>query len=207
MLHQHHHEPQWLPSVLLATFQTYACHLLNVTVSPTLGGWLSPIFRPSLDKYLISASFFISDFWSLFITLFITRLIKVSQTPIFLHIPMKSVPIGLVFAEDRRDQLTWKILTDHTKKVLIWSSVCSTTHTSTNKRLTLPHGEGQKTDLTSNSFVYDMTLPHENSGLMPTLNFDDYLGRTFLLPALENWEWKQAHIVEHVTHLEESQVA
>ena len=28
--------------------------------------------------------------------------------------------------------------------------------------------EGQKTDLTSDSFVYDATLPPEDSGLMPT---------------------------------------
>ena len=42
------------------------------------------------------------------------------------------------------------------------------------------------TDLTSNSFVYDATLPHEDFGLMPAINFDDLLGRTFLLPAEEN---------------------
>ena len=42
------------------------------------------------------------------------------------------------------------------------------------------------TDLTSNSFVYNIASPHEDSGLMPTLNFDDLLGRTFILPAHEN---------------------
>ena len=73
------------PPFLLA----YACHLLNVTASPTLGG-ITP-FRPSLGKYLISASFFIPPFGSLFIT----RLIRVSLTPVFLHIPMKSMDIGL----------------------------------------------------------------------------------------------------------------
>ena len=70
------------------------------------------------------------------------------------------------FAEDKGDQFTWKILTDDTRMVLIWSSVCSATCTSTNKRLTPLHGEGQKTDLTSNSFVYNATSPLEDSGLM-----------------------------------------
>ena len=94
------------------------------------------------------------------------------------------------FAEDKWDQFTWKILTDDTQKVLIQSCVCSATRTSTNKRLTLQHGEGQKTDVTSNSSVHDAALPHEDSGLMPTLNFDDLLGRPFLLPAQENGECK-----------------
>ena len=42
---------------------------------------------------------------------------------------------------------------------------------------------------------------------MPTLNYDDLLGRTFLLPVQENGECKQAHIIEHVNHLEDSQVS
>ena len=49
-------------------------------------------------------------------------------------------------------------------------------------------GEGHKPDLTSDSFVYNATLPQEPSGLMATLNFEDLLGRTFLLPAQETVE-------------------
>ena len=48
------------------------------------------------------------------------------------------------------------------------------------------HGEGQKMDLPSNTSVYNATLSHGDSGLMPTITFDDLLERTFLLPSEEN---------------------
>ena len=116
---------------------------------------------------------------------------KVDQSETDSHFPSHSNEkcgqcIG--FAEDRGDQFTGKILTDDTQKVLIWSSACSAIHTSTKKRLTLSHGEGQKIDLTSDSIVHDTTSSHEDSGLMPTINFNELLGRTFLLAAQENGE-------------------
>ena len=111
------------------------------------------------------------------------------------------------FAEDKRDQFTWKILIDDTQKVLIQSSVCSAICTSIKKGLTLSHGEGQKTDLTSKSSVYHATSSHEDSDLMSTVNFDDLLGRTFLLPTQENGEHKQAPISNMSTVLKISQVA
>ena len=56
-----------------------------------------------------------------------------------------------VFAEDIGDQFTLKILTDDTQMVVIWSSIKSVNTTSTNKRLARLQGEGQETDLTSES--------------------------------------------------------
>ena len=63
------------------------------------------------------------------------------------------------------------------------------------------------TDLTSESLVYDATSPHEASDLMAILSLDNLLGRIFLLPAQESGEQKQACIIKHDTHLDDSEVA
>ena len=180
---------------------TYASHLLNVTASPTLGG-ITPL--QALTGQVPEMSFLLHfTFWE-------PVYYKVDQSEPGSHLSSHSNEkhdhwIG--FAGETRDQFTWKILIDDTQKIFIQSSVCCATRTSTNKRLALPHEEGQMTDITSNSFVDDATSPHEESGLLSTLNFDDLLGRTFLIPAQENGECKQAHTIEHVTHLEDSQVS
>ena len=60
----------------------------------------------------------------------------------------------------------------------------SATKTSPNLRLDPPKGEDQPQDLTSDVFVYGKTHPDgsENTSPMSVINFDDLLGRTFLLP-------------------------
>ena len=57
---------------------------------------------------------------------------------------------------------------------------------SSNIRLDPPQGEDQPQDLTSDVFVYGMSHPdgYEDIPPMSTINFDDLLGRTFLLPML-----------------------
>ena len=88
------------------------------------------------------------------------------------------------FAENKGDQLTWKILTDDTNTIIIRSAVRSATKTSPNLRLDPPQGEDQPQDLTSDVFVYSRPNPDgtDNTPPMSIIKFDDLLGRTFLLP-------------------------
>ena len=86
------------------------------------------------------------------------------------------------------------------------------TKTSPNLRLDPPIGEDQPHDLTSDVFVYDRPNPpnpdeFDNTTPMSIINFDDLLGRTFLLPVDENGERKGATISEHVNDLYQAQVS
>ena len=83
------------------------------------------------------------------------------------------------------------------------------TKTSPNLRLDPPKGEDQPHDLTSDVFVYGRPNPDgsDNTPPMSIINFDDLLGRTFLLPMDENGERKRATISEHVTYLCQEQVS
>ena len=83
------------------------------------------------------------------------------------------------------------------------------TKTSPNLRLDPPKGEDQPQDLTSDVFVYARPNPDgsDNTPPMSIINFDDLLGRTFLLPMDENGERKRATISEHVNDLCQEQVS
>ena len=83
------------------------------------------------------------------------------------------------------------------------------TKTSPNLRLAPPKGEDQPQDLTSDVFVYGRPNPDgfDNTPPMSIINFDDLLGRTFLLPMDENGERKRATISEHVNDLCQEQVS
>ena len=83
------------------------------------------------------------------------------------------------------------------------------TKTSPNLRLDPPKGEDQPQDLTSDVFVYGRPNPDgsDNTPPMSIINFDDLLGRTFLLPMDENGERKRATISEHVNDLCQEQVS
>ena len=96
-----------------------------------------------------------------------------------------------------------EILTDDTNTIIIRSAVRNTTKTSPNLRLDPPKGEDQPQDLTSDVFVYGRPNPDgsDNTPPMSIINFDDLLGRTFLLPMDENGERKRATISEHVKDL------
>ena len=56
-------------------------------------------------------------------------------------------------------------------------------------------------------FVYGRPHPDgsEETPLMSTINFDDFLGRMFLLPLDENGERKRATISDHVHTLDQAQ--
>ena len=102
-----------------------------------------------------------------------------------------------------------EILTDDTNTIIIRSAVRTATKTSPNLRLDSPKGEDQPQDLTSDVFVYGRPNPDgsDNTPPMPIINFDDLLGRTFLLPMDENGERKRATISEHVKDLCQQQVS
>ena len=88
------------------------------------------------------------------------------------------------------------------------SAVRSANKTSPNLRLDRPKGEDQPQDLTSDVFVYGRPNPDgsDNTPPMSIINFDDLLGRTFLLPLDENGERKRATFSEHVNVLREDQL-
>ena len=113
------------------------------------------------------------------------------------------------FADNKGDHLTWKILTDETQQIITRSAVRSANKTSPNLMLDPPKGEAEPQDLTSVVFVYGRTHPDgsEETTLMSTINFDDLLGRTFLLPMDENGERRRATISDHVHTLDQAHVS
>ena len=82
--------------------------------------------------------------------------------------------VGL--AENKGDQLTWKILSDETQQIITRSSVRSATKTSPHLRLNPPGGEDQAQDLTSDVFVYGRPHPDgsEETTPMSILNFETF---------------------------------
>ena len=97
----------------------------------------------------------------------------------------------------------------HTKSNVAQHDIITLTKTSPNLRLDPPKGEDQPQDLTSYVFVYGRPNPDrsDNPPPMSIINFDDLLGRTFLLPMDENGERKRATISEHVKDLCQQQVS
>ena len=97
----------------------------------------------------------------------------------------------------------------HTKSNVAQHDIITMTKASPNLRLDPPKGEDQPQDLTSDVFVYGRPNPDgsDNPPPMSIINFDDLLGRTFLLPMDENGERKRATISEHVKDLCQQQVS
>ena len=181
----------------------YVCHRLNATASPALGG-LTPL--QALTGQVPDISHFLHfSFWE-------PIYYKVDESEPDRKFPSQSNEkrghwVG--FADNKGDNLTWKILTDDTNTIIIRSAVRSATKTSSNLRLDPPQGEDQPQDLTSDVFVYGRPNPDgsDNTPPMSIINFDDLLGRTFLLPMDENGERKRATISEHVKDLYQQQVS
>ena len=80
---------------------------------------------------------------------------------------------------------------------------------SSNLRLDPPQGEDQPQDLTSNVFVYGRSHPDGSEDIPPmsTINFDDLLGSTFLLPMDENGDSMRATISDHINTISQDQVS
>ena len=191
------------PALCWLLCMLYVCHLLNATASPALGG-LCPL--QALTGQVPDISHFLHfSFWE-------PIYYKVDESEPDHRFPSQSNEkrghwVG--FAENKGDQLTWKIRTDDTNTIIIRSAVRSATKTSPNLRLDPPQGEDQPQDLTSDVFVYGSPNPDgsDNTPPMSIINFDDLLGRTFLLPMDENGERKRATISEHVKDLYQQQVS
>ena len=184
-------------------YMLYVCNFLNATASPALEG-LTPL--QALTGQVPDISHFLRfSFWE-------PVYYKVDDSEPDHRFPSQSNEKrghwgG--FADHKDDHLTWKILTDDSNTVIIRSAVRSATKTSPNLRLDPPKGEDQPQDLTSDVFVYGRPNPDgsDNTPPMSTINFDDLLGRTFLVPMDENGERKRATISEHVNDLCEEQVS
>ena len=180
----------------------YVCSLLNATASPALEG-LTPL--QALTGQVPDISHFLHfSFWE-------PIYYKVDENEPDHRFPSQSNEkrghwVG--FADNKGDHLTWKILTDDTNTIIIRSAVRSATKTSPNLRLDPPEGE-DPSDLTSDVFVYGRPNPDgsDHTPPMSIINFDDLLGRTFLLPMDENGERKRATISEHVKDLYQDQVS
>ena len=181
----------------------YVCNLLNATASPALGG-LTPL--QALTGQVPDISHFLHfSFWE-------PIYYKVDESEPYHRFPSQPNEhrghwVG--FAVNKGDHLTWKILTDDTNTITIRSAVRSATKTSPNLRLDPPKGEDQPQDLTSDVFVYGRPNPigSDNTPPMSIINFDDLLGRTFLLPMDENGERKRATISEHVKDLYQQKIS
>ena len=181
----------------------YVCSLLNATASPALGG-LTPL-QALTGQVADISHFFHFSFWE-------HIYYEVDESEPDNRFPSKSNEKSghwVGFADNKGDHLTWKILTDDTKTIIIRSAVRSATKTSPNLRLDPPKGEDQPQDLTSDVFAYGRPNPDgsDNTPPMSIINFDDLLGRTFLLPMDENGERKRATISEHINDLYQDQVS
>ena len=127
------------------------------------------------------------------------------------------------FADNQGDCLTWRILTEDTHKIIIYSGVLSALRTTTNQRLASPSGEGTILPI---SFPY----PQQSKNSLPldpfdesTPNFEQFvnsqsgedednpihmanidilnlLGRSFLLPPEDNGECHMAIIIDIDDH-------
>ena len=99
--------------------------------------------------------------------------------------------------------------TDETNQILTRSAVRSATKTSSNLSLDPPQGEGQPKYLTADVFVYGRSHPDGSEDIPPTstINFDDLLGRTFLLPMDKNGERPRATISDHINTISQDQVS
>ena len=156
----------------------YVCILLNATASPALGG-LTPL--QALTGQVPDISHFLHfSFWE-------PIYYKVDENESDHRFPSQSNEkrghwVG--FADNKGDQLTWKILTDDTNTIIIRSAVRSATKTSPNLRLDPQKEEDQPQDLTSDVFVYGRPNPDgsDTTPPMSIINFDDLLGRTFNYP-------------------------
>ena len=181
----------------------YVCSLLNVTASPTLDG-IIPL--QALTEQVPDISHFLHfSSWE-------PVYYKVDENEPGHRFPLQSNEkrghwVG--FADNKGDHLTWKILTDETQQIITRSAVRSANKTFPNLRLDPPKGEDQPQDLTSEVFVYGRPHPDgsEETPLMSTINLDDLLGMTFLLPMDENGERKRATISDHIHTLDQAQIS
>ena len=129
--------------------------------------------------------------------------------------------VGL--ANNPGDQLTWRILTEDTQKIIICSGIPNALRTTTNQRLASPSGEGTTLPFpipypqqSKNSLPldpFDESTPNfeqfvnrqsgedeDNPIHMDNIDIPNLLGRSFLLPPEDNGECHMAKIIDIDDH-------
>ena len=201
----------------------YICVVLNHLASPTLQG-ICPVqalegTTPDIS-FLLHFSFYEPIYY------------RIDSSEPDLNFPSSSNEkkgYWVGFADNQGDSLTWRILTEDTRKIIIRSGVRSALRTTTNHRLASSSGEGT-------TLPFPIPYPQQSSNSLPldpidasTPNFEQFvksqsgededhpipmtnidipnlLGRSFLLSPEDNGERYMAKIIDiddHGQHLED----
>ena len=195
----------------------YICVVLHHLASPTLQG-ICPVqalqgTTPDIS-FMLHSSFYEPVYYR----------IEFSE-PDF-HLPSSSNEkkgYWVGFADNPGDRLTWRILTEDTKKSIICSGIQSAHRTTTNQCLASPSGEGTTlpfsipyTQQSKNSLPldpFDESTPNfeqfvksqsgedeDNPIHMVNIDIPNLLGRSFLLPPEDNGEHHMAKIIDMDDH-------
>ena len=195
----------------------YICVVLHHLASPTLQG-ICPVqalqgTTPDIS-FMLHSSFYEPVYYR----------IEFSE-PDF-HLPSSSNEkkgYWVGFADNPGDRLTWRILTEDTKKSIICSGIQSALRTTTNQCLASPSGEGTTlpfsipyTQQSKNSLPldpFDESTPNfeqfvksqsgedeDNPIHMVNIDIPNLLGRSFLLPPEDNGEHHMAKIIDMDDH-------
>ena len=195
----------------------YICIVLNHLASPTLQG-ICPVqalegTTPDIS-FLLHFSFYEPVYY------------RIDSSEPDLNFPSSSNEkkgYWVGFADNQGDSLTWRILTEDTKKIIIRSGVRSALRTTTNQRLASPSGEGTTLPFPipysqqSQNYLpldpLDASTPNfehfgksqtgeDEDNPIPMANIDipDLLGRSFLLPPEDNGERHMAKVIDIDDH-------
>ena len=195
----------------------YICVVLHHMASPTLQG-IYPVqalqgTTPDIS-FMLHSSFYEPVYYRFD-----------SSEPDF-HFPSSSNGKNghwVSFADNPGDRLTWRILTEDTQKIIICSGVRSALRTTTNQRLASPSGEGTTLPFSipypqqsKNSLPldpFDESTPNfeqfvnsqsgedeDNPIHMSSIDIPNLLGRSFLLPPVDNGERHMAKIIDIDDH-------
>ena len=195
----------------------YICVVLNHLASPPLQG-ICPV--PALQGTTPDISFMLHS------TFYEPVYYRIDSSEPDFHFPSpsnekKGYWVG--FADNPGDRLTWRILTEHTQKIIICSGVRSALRTTTNQRLASPSEEGTTLPFSipypqqsKNSLPidpFDASTPHfeqfvnsqsgedeDNPIHMANIDIPNLLGRSFLLPPEDNGEHHMAKIIDIDDH-------
>ena len=195
----------------------YICVVLNHLASPTLQG-ICPVqalegTTPDIS-FMLHFSFYEAVYY------------RIDSSETDLNFPSSSNEkkgYWVGFADNQDDPLTWRILTEDTQKIIIYSGVRSALRTTTNQHLASPSGEGT-------TLPFPIPYPQQSTNSLPldpidasTPNFEQFvnsqsgedednpihmanidipnlLGRSFLLPPEDNGEHHMAKIIDIDDH-------
>ena len=195
----------------------YICVVLNHLASPTLQGICSvqALQGTTPDvSFMLHFSFYEPVYY------------RIDSSEPDLNFPSSSNEkkgYWVGFANNQGDSFTWRILTEHTQKIIIRSGVCSALRTTTNQHLVSPSGEGTTLPFpipypqqSTNSlpldpldastpnfeqFVKSQSGEDEDSPIhMANIDIPNLLGRSFLLPPEDNGERHMAKIIDIDDH-------